>query len=435
MGATDSMGRAELRRQLFRLMDTRPPGSPAVVGAWPLGFPVVEAVHTVRERIPEPTGLVRRAVLDATCRFGPCSAEDLDGLLGIGEDLVVAALCELAAGVPDLTSSNGQYRAGPGARAMLATGEFTRVVEHRRKFLVNGLTDRLLPTDLWRGHDDWRLLPDPSNPEGPFRTADGRPTEIEGRLSDRAVDGVDDLRRVTSGADREEKHRLGVPIGSCDVSGEPESCRLSWVTAWVFLHRDGTAEVTSAGSPPVSLLEGPSATADYLRRAVHGMRTGAFEPPSGVPVSVTRHWPAAAVVKPGECSGEVCVGLPPLDVPPAAREDRETHRIEEDLRLGRVWDWHSGAVLTVQPADPRTSAFVAVHRGALDLRAAVRPLRPEGQPPWKLADWWDQWLGRFSAALPADVRPVAIPLPHLLEAAERLRDGEFLERIEWMIGQ
>lgn len=434
MGATDSMGRSELRRQLFRLMDTRPPGSPAVIRAWPLGFPVVEAVHAVQERIPEPTGLVRRAVLDATCRFGPCSAADLDGLLGIGEDLVVAALCELAAGVPDLTSSNGQYRAGPGARAMLATGEYIRVVEHRRKFLVNGLTGRLLPVAFWRGHDDWRLLPDPSNPEGPFRTTDGRPTEIDGRLSDRAVDGVDDLRRVAGGGDREEKHRLGVPTGSCDVSGEPESCRLNWVTAWVLLHRDGTAEVTSAGSPPVSLLEGPSATADYLRRAVQGLRTGAFDPPSGVPASVTRRWPDA-VVRPGECSGEVCVGLPRVDVPPAAGEDRQTHRIEEDLRLGRVWDWHSGAVLTVQPADPRTSAFVAVHRGALELRAAVRPLRPVGPPQWTLADWWDQWLDRFSTALPTDMRPGAIPLPHLLEAAEQLRDGEFLERIEWLTGQ
>lgn len=435
MGATDRMGRSELRRQLFRLMDTKPPGSVAVVRAWPLGFPVVEAIHAVRERIPEPTGLVRRAVLDATCRFGPCSVADIDAILGIGEDLVTAALCELAAAVPDLTSSNGQYRAGPGARAMLATGEFIRMVEHRRKFLVNGLTDRLLPVDFWRGHDDWRLLPDPSNPEGPFRTADGRPTEIEGRLSDRAVDGVEDLRRVTRVGDRDEKHRLGVPTGSCDVSGEPESCRLSWVTAWVLLHRDGTAEVTSAGSPPASLLEGPSATADYLRRAVQGLRTGAFDLPSGVPTSVTRHWPATAIVRPGECSGEVCVGLPPAERPPAAGEDRQTLHIEEDLRLGRVWDWHSGAVLTVQPADPRTSAFVAVHRGALELRAEVRPLRPMGPPPWNLTDWWDGWLGQYSTALPTDVRPGAIPLDRLLEAAEQLRDGEFLERIEWLRGQ
>lgn len=435
MRATESMGRSELRRQLFRVMDARLAGSPAVVRAWPLGFPVVEAVHAVRERIPEPTGLVRRAVLDATCRFGPCSAADLDGLLGIGVDLVVAALCELAAGVPDLTSSNGQYRAGPGARAMLVTGEFIRVVEHRRKFLVNGLTDRLLPVDFWRGHDDWRLLPDPSNPEGPFRTTDGRPTEIEGRLSDRAVDGVDDLRRVAGGADLEEKHRLGVPTGSCDVSDVPQSCRLNWVTAWVLLHRDGTAEVTSAGFPPVGLLEGPSATADYLRRAVQGLRAGAFDPPSGVPASVSRHWPATVVVRPGDFSGELRVGLPPLDNTTALGEDGQTHQVEEDLRFGRVWDRHSGAVLAIQPADPRTSAFVAVRRGVLELRAATRPLRPDGPAPWNLAEWWDQWQSRFSTTLPTDVRPGTIPLPHLLEAAEQLRDGEFLERIEWLIGR
>jgi hypothetical protein len=434
MKETERVGPRELRRLLFRLLDARPTGSPAVVRAWPLGFPVVEAAYAIQERVPQPTGLVRRAVLEAVCRFGPCSPADIDALLGIGEDLVAAALWELTLGAPDLTVSAGQYSAGPRARALLAAGEFTRVVEHRRKFLINGLTDRLLPVDFWRVHEDCRLFPNPAAPAAPFRTADGRQTEIEGRLSDRAADGLDDLRRVAGGSDRDEKQRLGVPPGTCEIPGAATACRLSWVAAWALLRRDGGAEVVSAGSPPVPLLDGPAANGDYLRRAVQGLRAGAFDLRAGVPGSVARHWPADAVVKTGDDPGEVAVGLPEWNGSPEGEEDVTRRRLEDDLVRGRVWDWHTGSLLTVSPADPRTAAFVAAHRGARELRIEVRLLRPNGPPPWSLADWWAGWLERLAATLPAHARPSALPIASLVEAAERLCDSEFLERVEWLGG-
>ena len=425
------VGPHELRRLLFRILDSRPSGSPVIVRAWPLGFPIVEASYAVQERVPQPTGLVRRAVLEAVCRFGPCSAADVDAMLGIGEDLVVTALRELATAALDLTVAQERYSAGPRSRALLASGEFTRVVEHRRKFLVNGLTDRLLPVDFWRRHDEWRIFPDPNAPESPFRTADGRPTEIAARLSDRgAPDGFEDLQRLASGSDREEKQRLGIPPGACEILGAATVHQVSWVGAWAMLHPGGSAEIVSTASPAVTLLEGPVANVNYLQEAVQGLRGSAFHIPFGVPEAVTRRWPRDVVVNAGDVPGEVTAGLPEWAGPSEEEAGHSRRRIEEDLVRGRAWDWHSGWLLSVSPAAPYTAAFVAVHRGARELRAEVRRFRPNEQPPWRLADWWPRWLERFVATLPANAHPGEIPVSSLVAAAEHLRDGEFLERLD-----
>jgi len=139
---------------------------------------VVEATYCLRERVPEKIGLIRRYLLEALCRFGPCSPAQLDAMLGLGEDVIARTLQEMEAITPGLACHGGAFAANDEVRRLLADGQFSRVVTHRRAFLVNGLTDRLLPINFWKLHEDWRLYPNPGSPGGRFRKASGQPTEI-----------------------------------------------------------------------------------------------------------------------------------------------------------------------------------------------------------------------------------------------------------------
>ena len=86
--AETKIGGSETRRRLLELIRSRRrPGAPRLARAFPLAFPIADVTYEVSQRLPEPIGLVQRYALDALCRFGPCTAADLDELLGLGPDL------------------------------------------------------------------------------------------------------------------------------------------------------------------------------------------------------------------------------------------------------------------------------------------------------------------------------------------------------------
>jgi len=145
MTTVDSVSWKDVRRQLFEVLDALPVEAAPVLTAVPLGFPVVEATYSLRERKPEEIGLVRRYVLEAVCRFGPCSPAELDAMLGLGEDVVTRTLQDMEHVVPGLTRHGGAFSANDEVRQLLDSEQFTRVVTHCRTFLINGLTGEVLP--------------------------------------------------------------------------------------------------------------------------------------------------------------------------------------------------------------------------------------------------------------------------------------------------
>ena len=163
----------DVRRQLFEVLDARPEEAASTVRAIPLGFPVVEVTYSLCERVPEKIGLIRRYLLEAICRFGPCGPAQLDAMLGLGEDVISKTLGEIEHVVPGLLRQGGEFSANDEVRQLLDSEQFTRVVTHRRDFLINGLTGMVLPINFLKSQADWRLHPNLYNPESTFRKASG----------------------------------------------------------------------------------------------------------------------------------------------------------------------------------------------------------------------------------------------------------------------
>ena len=112
--------------------------------------------YEVHQRLPERIGLVTRYAIDALCQFGPCSPKELDEFLGLGEDLSGVVLEGLLAIDSDVTNLGEKFVAGPSAAERLKSGFLGREVRHPRVFVVNGLTNTLLPIGFWDAHECWR---------------------------------------------------------------------------------------------------------------------------------------------------------------------------------------------------------------------------------------------------------------------------------------
>jgi len=443
MTSGDKVSWKEIRWQLFEVLDGLPAERPPVLRAMPLGFPIVEAVYTLRERVPERIGLVQRYLLEGVCRFGPSTPAALDVLLGLGEDVIEQTMGTLATCVQGVTYREGFFAAGPEAQAQLNRGLFTRQVTHQHKFLVNGLTDRLLPVNFWGAHENWRLYPNPANPEGQFRTASGQATEILIKISDRAATGREDLQRLIDEGDPDTRQRFGIPAGACERPGEPDASRPAWVLGFLLLRADDTLEIYSAHRSPVALLDREPVQKEYLQRVCQGLRSRELNRDQlvGAGGKWRESLPSGTVLAAGRSPGEVLVrvadptGLLPHGSEGDEAESSAVRRLSQALLRGRQWEPYSWELLRLVPGDQGTAARTALLRGIHDLRAQLRPLqrgREEDQPSFDLAQWWQRWQTDYLRQIPREAAYALSPLTDLLDFADSMRDGEFLEKLEWL---
>src|SRR5262249_12830023 len=251
------------------------------------------------------------------------------------------------------------FTASADAGKLLASGRFTRLVTHPRKFVVNGLTDTLMPVDFWRYHEESRLFPDPDKPSGPMRDGSGNLTGIVVKVTDRMGDGTEDLRRHVEHGDTTTRERLGIPAGACDLETRAAEVACAWVLSFLLVAVDRSVEVLSAGRHPVSLVEGRFAGRDYLARVCQGLHPSQFEPAAGGGDWRQRltGWPADAQMRDGRRPGEVLVSVArpseqlTLRWDNAEEDDADTRRLSSALASGLYWDighWH---LLRLVPGD------------------------------------------------------------------------------------
>ena len=442
MTTVDSVSWKDVRRQLFEVLDALPVEAAPVLTAVPLGFRVVEATYSLRERKPEEIGLVRRYVLEAVCRFGPCTPAELDAMLGLGEDVVTRTLQDMEHVVPGLTRHGSAFSANDEVRQLLDSDQFTRVVTHCRTFLINGLTGEVLPINFWKSHANWRLYPDAGNPEGRFRRASGEPTEITVKIVDRGVTGREKLRRLIQSGDAKWRQEYGVPAGSWEPPSEPEEIQVSWVLSFLLLRADGTCKLYSAHRSPVSLLDDATAGKAYLRTVCQGLKPWILDTESHTSQSDTwsQDMPEGAKASAGRFPGEILVQLLDPERMLAVNdsevpgEESAKRRLRQGLLWGRVWSPYTCALLRIVPGDVATAARTALVRGVYGLRAVLRPLsyRPGALPPLDLVRWWDEWQDRYAKELPRHCVPPRLSVATLLECADSLNDTELLEKLEWL---
>lgn len=473
MNASDTIGLKNLRGRLFELLDAlsinstpdlehgqqdgplaeatwnqedkhqpskRSVQEASVVKAIPVAFPVAEVSYNLLERIPEPIGLIRRAVLQAVCEFGPCNARYVDELLGLGSDIVERTLVELTKSLPDLVQIGTDFAAGSKCSQLLKSGGFARLVTHERNFLVNGLTDKLLPIDFWRTHKGLRLFPNSSEPNGPMCTEAGMPTPVAAKIADCLVTGRDHLLQLVRNGDATSRQSFGLPAGVSELPEDPLAIRIAWVLSFLMVRADGSVEVLSARRNPTSLLGRNVTSKDYLRHVCQGMESWVFN--VGAPTQPSEkwrdRWPEETKVEPGTTLEEVVVTLAePMKL---LRSGKVAGTKEKSGRLlleqGRDWNPPSFKIYRISPGDLATARATALLRGIRELRLILRPFEASAnsRPPINLADWWLKWLANFRNQSGIALPESFITFEELLKAADQVNDTDFQDKLEWLLG-
>ena len=110
----------------------------------PVAWPLLRSEWDVIVSVSESIGLVDRFVLRALRDFGPCTVEELDAMLCLGEDRTAAALEEMIRVGAPIRRSRSKY----SVPEETDVESFQTEHEHRFTFLLNGFTGGFLPTSL-----------------------------------------------------------------------------------------------------------------------------------------------------------------------------------------------------------------------------------------------------------------------------------------------
>ena len=116
----------------------------------PVAYPVVFSTWKVKVVSNEPTGMVDRYILEIIRDFGPCDIEQIDEFLCLGQDVISNALT-------DMIRLGAPVRINNGKCSLNSQGDIQNYqVEqvHPFKFVINGITGDLLPTDFVRRTKD-----------------------------------------------------------------------------------------------------------------------------------------------------------------------------------------------------------------------------------------------------------------------------------------
>jgi hypothetical protein len=474
MNTNETISLKDLRRRLFEILDTMPEGrtpveesckqkidplsqliqhqggkhpsvntsaqKATVVKAIPVAFPVVEVNYKLRERVPEPIGLINRAVLQAVCEFGPCNAQYIDDLLGLGSDVIERTLANLTKSIPDLVQKENEYTAGPTCSELLKSGGFARLVTHERKFLVNGLTDKLLPVDFWRTHKGLRLLPDSCNPNGPMCTESGTPTPVAAKIADRGVTGREHLQQLAGNGEAGIRQSMGLPAGVCERLEEPMSTRIAWVLSFLLVWDDASVEVLSARRNATVLVGRNSTSKEYMRHVCQGMESWVLN--DGGPTQPSEkwrdRWPDGTQIEQGASRGLVLVKIADLtqllrfETDEGVKEKNGRHLLEQ----GRDWNPPTFNIYRIIPGDFATARATALLRGIRELRFVLRPLEitSNTRSTINLKLWWQKWTEQFEAQIGMEFPESSINFEQLLSVADRVNDTEFQDKLEWLYG-
>lgn len=426
MCETEPIDERRLRRMLFQCSRNRISTDPPILMAVPVAFPIIEVSYLVKERIPQNLGLIRRYVLEGLCRFGPCRSEDLTALLGIDSDVILDILTELSQYVPGVSQDGPDFSASPEAREVLKKGNYTCIAEHPRKFLVNGLTDKILDKNFWRYHRAWRLQFDPDMDKHCLDEA-GRSTAISVKIIDDGSTGYDHLQLLTKSINTAARKKAGIPEGGCGCNDELESRFCSSVAAFLLIDVRETCSIVTLAKDPVSLLEDRLTRKEYLNEVCRGIQDLGDNMPNTYAKAckdLDSTFQGRASVIPTEFLGTVRIELHDTI-------NTEFARLTRALIEGLYWDHHH-FLFRLVPADAATAARMASLRAVRDLRRVFRQ-EESGQvvgSRCQLDDWWAEWQLRFINDLPETAAFDRLPLDVLLREADILDDTEFHERID-----
>jgi len=427
-----------LRQQLHALLKTKPGNLP--VRAWAMGFPIVESALGVKVRITEPVGLAERRLLFGVQRFGPVTPGRLNDLLGLGEGLIRDLLRRIAGYCEGLHEENGTWRLTSGVD-IGSMQEFSKEVVQMMRFVVNGLTGRLMPVKFWEGRETDRLFLDPRQTDGPLLDSAGRPTAVVLKMADRNVQGESDLEDKIREASIEEKERLGIPVNALQLTEEVGDLRVCWLPAFLLLGKDGTVAVFDADEEPELLTTPEFEAREYWERllaAIPSFRLKQFTTSvdgSALIEDMRGWWPSEAEIKLVDgalrISASDPVALLNVETGNGTANDSGRRALQKGLIEGIFWHMRSGALQRIMPGDIRVAAEVCLLRAVDDLARELRAKdNAQHLDEFDLSAWWHKTQQRLIAESGWEYAVEPIPLETLVARADRRKDTEFREKLE-----
>lgn len=411
--------------------------------ARPIAAPVRHVVHTICEKRKEAVGLVQRHVLRALHTLNEASAKELDDIIGIGVDRVERILARAAQHNTEVESrEDGTYAVSSEALTSWEHKGYESIVEHRRRFIINGLTGDLLPIAFWANHKACELL---RGDGGDFALREGsRVREVEALPRNLQATGDSAIDALLDERDLAMRRVLGLPDAAVARSS---SARVSvtgdsWVLAFLLVLADGTVRCYSAGGPSERLRLRGAAERDYVECLFPGFLG---EVASDVLADDDRVR-LAPTSEPGVMS--VTVVEPAVTLSHSAyTDDVETAsgdgatKLTMPIQNGLIWlpGWRGRwAYLRLLPGDRATAERVCVLRGVRRLRNYLASVDGSRLEEVDIEAWWKSCQEEYFASVPDSVRAASIDLGLLrdqimgngADGAPAVSDTAFLERFD-----
>ena len=396
----------------------------------PICFPIAEETYEVIQVVTEPIGMVERYVVEAICKFGPCSADKIARLLSLDPDLVSEVIQRLVDADADIIPEDRRFSAGRSLRDANRDGRLAKRVRHQRSFIVNPLTGDLLPIDFLDRNSRWMVPVVPENDES-------NPKDwLRCRIGDRASGAEQALVEALLSTDTEVRRSLGIPEGG--VSLTDDFChdrKLYSLVAFAVIARTLTVKVVSAIDISTPLSDTDTSDLAYWDRISHGVGPWVFAEPAPIDGTVEHLQRSLDGV---ECRSTdpdtvaVSIQNPDdalfVDNRNAGSGSDPMNRLQMDLINGWYWNVYDFRIVRLIAGDAATEERLMILRGVHQLRDLFRSRTPSSS--LTLVDWWEDIKSDFPIKFCNRENILSIDLDTLLAEAERVPDTKFLDWLD-----
>ncbi len=396
----------------------------------PIRFPIAEETYDVVQAINEPMGMVERYILEAICEFGPCSSDDIAGLLSLDQSLIADMISGLIKAEVDIDQNGAQFSAGQSLRASIKDQRLAKRVRHRRTFVVNPLTGDLLPINFIDNSDRWLV---------PFVTEN---EEVESsdwlrvRMGDRAISGSSSLASVLLSTDTEDRVVFGIPEGGISIIDD--ACldrKLYSVLAFAVVTQESNIEVYSAVDFSIPLSDEDTSGLDYWNQVCHDIQPWVFAQPRTID--------EVAEFFAQNLDGVECRAMDATTLAVSVQEPDEAlvvdsrnepsdsgamNMLQMDLVNGWYWNVSDFRIVRVVAGDAETESRLVVLRAVAKLRELFRSRTPADT--LTLVDWWEGFKTNSSFRFCAQKDIQSIDFDRFLAEAEKVPDTPFLDWLD-----
>ena len=234
-------------RRIYPLVSSSKDKECGIVKIIPLAFPLLLSTWKIKIKISEPAGLVERHILLALRDFGPCNINVLDDLLCLGADRIRTAIDDMInLGAPiSFDGTNYSYSSKETIE------EFSHLTVHNFKFIINGITGKLLPIRFGARIDSISITDVDSENYLPYRIFKPILSGFEST----------DLKCMQEG-NIVNISFSGIPEGFVSFEGKtPVNEAQRYILAFMFCFADKTTKTVAATEDALELL----ANDDYLK--------------------------------------------------------------------------------------------------------------------------------------------------------------------------